>query len=202
MIYIYSNYSILLYFNYSINNAFLFLKGHKIGGETLNKDVIPNLFTFLNLSLGMISIMCTFNNNLKLAGLLIIIAALLDRYDGRIARRLNVSSHLGKELDSLADLISFGAAPAILSWQCFLINFGLIGYIITIIFPIAGAFRLARFNVTQFNNVFTGVPITVAGAVVALDNIIAVTYPHGVISTAIFLLFAYLMVSKIQIKKF
>lgn len=168
----------------------------------MKKDMIPNLFTFANLSLGMISIMLTFNGNLKLAGLMIILAALLDRYDGRVARAIGVSSPLGKELDSLADLVSFGAAPAILSWQCFLINFGLIGYIITLLFPIAGAFRLARFNVSQFNNVFTGVPITVAGAVVALDNIIAVSYSHNIISTVIFIVFAYLMVSTIQIKKF
>ncbi|MBZ4664254.1 MAG: pssA [Caloramator sp.] len=168
----------------------------------LKKDFIPNLFTFANLSLGMVSIMATFNNNLKLAAILIMSAALLDRYDGRIARRIGVSSELGKELDSLADLVSFGAAPAILSWQLYLINFGLIGYIITLLFPIAGAFRLARFNVTKFNNVFTGVPITVAGAVVALDNLIEVYKPHSYISTVIFIIFAYLMVSKLQIKKF
>lgn len=167
----------------------------------LKKDFIPNLFTFANLSLGMVSIMATFNNNLKLAAILIMSAALLDRYDGRIARRIGVSSELGKELDSLADLVSFGAAPAILSWQLYLINFGLIGYIITLLFPIAGAFRLARFNVTKFNNVFTGVPITVAGAVVALDNLIGVYKPHSYISTVIFIVFAYLMVSKLQIKK-
>lgn len=168
----------------------------------LKKEFIPNLFTFANLSFGMISIMFTFNNNLRLAALMIILAALLDRYDGRIARKIGVSSELGKELDSLADLVSFGAAPAILSWQSFLINFGIIGYIITLLFPIAGAFRLARFNVTQFNNVFTGVPITVAGSVVALDNIIGLYKPHPIISTIIFIVFAYLMVSKIKIKKF
>lgn len=168
----------------------------------MKRDFVPNLFTFANLSLGMVSIMLTFNGSLKLAGLMIILAALLDRYDGRVARAIGVSSPLGKELDSLADLVSFGAAPAILSWQCFLINFGLIGYIITLLFPIAGAFRLARFNVSQFNNVFTGVPITVAGAVVALDNIIAINYPHSFISTLLFILFAYLMVSRLQIKKF
>ncbi|CDF57573.1 CDP-diacylglycerol--serine O-phosphatidyltransferase [Thermobrachium celere] len=168
----------------------------------MKKEFIPNLFTFANLSFGMISIMFTFNNNLRLAALMIILAALLDRYDGRIARKIGVSSELGKELDSLADLVSFGAAPAILSWQSFLINFGIIGYIITLLFPIAGAFRLARFNVTQFNNVFTGVPITVAGSVVALDNIIGLYKPHPIISTIIFIVFAYLMVSKIKIKKF
>ena len=80
----------------------------------MRKSCIPNVFTFINLSCGIISILCTFEKNYLFASFFILIAALVDRYDGRIARWLNVSSELGKELDSLADLVSFGVAPSIL----------------------------------------------------------------------------------------
>ncbi|SEF51053.1 CDP-diacylglycerol---serine O-phosphatidyltransferase [Caloramator fervidus] len=168
----------------------------------INKNIIPNIFTFLNLTFGMLSIIFTLNSNYILSATLIIMAALMDRYDGRIARHFNAASPLGKELDSLCDLISFGVAPAILSWSSFLINLGIIGYIISIIFPIAGAYRLARFNVTPFNNYFIGVPITFAGFFVALDNIIASYYPHTILSCIFMIALSYLMVCKIKFKKF
>jgi CDP-diacylglycerol--serine O-phosphatidyltransferase len=168
----------------------------------INKNIIPNVFTFFNLTCGMLSIIFTLNSNFKIAALMIIFAAFMDRYDGRIARRFDAVSPLGKELDSLCDLISFGVAPAVLSWSNFLINFGIIGYIISIIFPIAGAYRLARFNVTPFNNYFIGVPITFAGFFLAVDNLIAISLPHNILSAIIMLLLSYLMVCKIKFKKF
>jgi CDP-diacylglycerol--serine O-phosphatidyltransferase len=168
----------------------------------MNKNIVPNLFTFANLSCGMLSILFTLTDNYTISALLIILAAIIDRYDGRVARKIDASSPLGKELDSLADLISFGAAPAVLSWSTFLSSFGIIGYIVTILFPIAGAYRLARFNVTVFNNVFMGLPITIAGAIAALDNLIAVNFAkHSIISSVLMLTLSYLMVSKIAIKK-
>lgn len=169
----------------------------------MNKNVIPNIFTFINLSFGMLSIMFTFTNNLSLSAVMILCAAFVDRYDGRIARKINAESIIGKELDSLADLISFGAAPAILSWSIFLIDYGIIGYIITILFPIAGALRLAKYNVSTFNNVFTGMPITIAGSLLAVYNLFTINLiPQSVISLAIMIILSYLMVSKIKIKKF
>lgn len=168
----------------------------------MNKNAIPNIFTFVNLTFGMLSIMFTFTGKMSAAALMILSAAFVDRYDGRIARKINAESILGKELDSLADLISFGAAPAILSWSIFLIDFGIIGYIFTILFPIAGAFRLARYNVSQFNNVFSGMPITIAGSLLALYNLFSSNMVQGsIISLAIIILLSYLMVSNIKIKK-
>jgi CDP-diacylglycerol--serine O-phosphatidyltransferase len=150
----------------------------------------------------MLSIMFTFTNNLSLSAIMILCAAFVDRYDGRIARRINAESILGKELDSLADLISFGAAPAILSWSIFLINYGIIGYIITILFPIAGAFRLARYNVSTFNNVFSGIPITIAGSLLAIYNLVSIHFIEpNIISLVIIILLSFLMVSNIKIKK-
>jgi CDP-diacylglycerol---serine O-phosphatidyltransferase len=167
------------------------------------KKMIPNMFTFLNLTFGMMSILLTLTDNIKLAALMILCAAFVDRYDGVIARKLTVESALGKELDSLCDLISFGAAPAVLCWIVFLSHYGVIGYIVSILFPIAGAYRLARFNVAESKNVFIGVPITVAGAGMALIVLLSSisSFPDFA-STLVMLLLSYLMISKFKFKKF
>jgi len=130
-------------------------------------------------------------------------AALIDRYDGKIARKFNAVSLIGKELDSLADLVSFGVAPAILIWKLSLSSLGIISYVFLLIFPICGAFRLARFNVTDFKNVYTGIPITIAGSLLAWDAIaIQKLGMHTGLTSIFTILLSYLMVSSIQIKKF
>ncbi|MGL4774289.1 MAG: CDP-diacylglycerol--serine O-phosphatidyltransferase [Clostridium sp.] len=174
----------------------------------MRKSCIPNIFTFINLACGILSILATFEGSGKFvqSGLLIIIAGLVDRYDGRIARYLQVSSDLGKELDSLADLVSFGVAPSILIYKLFELSnlgpSGLIGLTILITFPICGAFRLARYNTSAFDGVFTGVPITIAGSFMALFAILAsyVTIPV-MVPVILMVIFSYLMVSNFKLKK-
>ncbi|MHC1684247.1 MAG: CDP-diacylglycerol--serine O-phosphatidyltransferase [Clostridiaceae bacterium] len=171
------------------------------------KSAVPNIFTFANLSCGVFSIIMLFQSNIKMACIFILLAGFIDRYDGKVARFLDVSSELGKELDSLADLVSFGVAPALLNFTLYNLNkFSLIGYLIVAIFPIAGAYRLARYNTTQFDGVFTGVPITLAGSFMAIYSLILVftietperlTY----LTVVLMLLFSYLMVSKIKFSK-
>lgn len=167
------------------------------------KNVVPNIFTFANLACGVLSLLATFNSDYKWASLFIIIASLIDRYDGRVARVLQVSSEIGKELDSLADLVSFGVAPSILIFNLYnFINLGIIGYLLVLIFPIAGAYRLARYNITPFNNVFMGVPITIAGSFLALYCLITLNNANSpIISIVLIIILSYLMVSKFQIKK-
>ena len=80
----------------------------------MKKSCLPNIFTFINLGCGVLSLLATHEGNYVKASIFILIAGLVDRYDGRVARYLQVSSELGKELDSLADLVSFGVAPSIL----------------------------------------------------------------------------------------
>mgnify|MGYP002409430169 FL=1 len=136
------------------------------------KNAVPNIFTLGNLSCGILSLMMTFQGEYKAASLFILLAGLMDRYDGRVARFLNVSSELGKELDSLADLVSFGVAPSILVFNIY--NFsqlGLLGYLLVLLFPLSGAYRLARYNITSFDGIFTGIPITVAGMLMALYSL-------------------------------
>jgi CDP-diacylglycerol--serine O-phosphatidyltransferase len=174
------------------------------------KSTLPNLFTFANLACGVLSLMMTIQNDYKWACIFILLAGFIDRYDGRVARFLNVSSDLGKELDSLADLVSFGVAPSIL--VCYIYNFtslGIIGYLLVTIFPISGAYRLARYNSTTFNDVFMGVPITAAGAFLAFYCLIYISYKPNVIGfnwssglvLGLLLLLSFLMVSKFKIKK-
>lgn len=172
----------------------------------MRKSCIPNVFTFINLSCGIISILCTFENNYLFASFFILIAALVDRYDGRIARWLNVSSELGKELDSLADLVSFGVAPSILMFLMYQLRnvgpAGLIGTIVLLAFPICGAYRLARYNTSNFDGVFTGVPITIAGSFIAIFAFFTINRAVSpFIPIVLLILGSYLMVSTFKLKK-
>ncbi|AYD41247.1 CDP-diacylglycerol--serine O-phosphatidyltransferase [Clostridium fermenticellae] len=178
----------------------------------MEKSAVPNIFTFTNLGCGVLSLMMTFQENFKLAAVFIILACLADRYDGRVARFLKVASPIGKELDSLADLVSFGVAPSILAFNIFSFsNLGLVGYLIALLLPISGAYRLARFNVTEFDGQFFGIPITFAGMFMAIYCLISAFYPTmnyavpsgiGIITVLIMLILSYLMVSKHRFKKF
>lgn len=176
----------------------------------MRKSCIPNLFTFINLSCGIVSILSVMNENYAMASIFILLAGLVDRYDGRIARFLQVSSDLGKELDSLADLVSFGVAPSILTYILFNLSAfgpkGIIGITILVVFPICGAFRLARYNTATFDGVFTGVPITIVGCFMALFNLIVVIFKFkeaipAFLVIILMIIGSYLMVSTLKLKK-
>ncbi|MDB2137296.1 MAG: CDP-diacylglycerol--serine O-phosphatidyltransferase [Clostridium butyricum] len=177
----------------------------------MRKSCIPNVFTFINLSCGILSILSVMNKQYTLSSVFILLAGLVDRYDGRVARFLDVSSDLGKELDSLADLVSFGVAPSILIYTLFELNepgiLGIIGFIILLTFPICGAYRLARFNTAQFDGVFTGVPITIVGCFMALFSFLLTLFKvelntiHTYIIVILMIAGSYLMVSKVHLKK-
>jgi CDP-diacylglycerol--serine O-phosphatidyltransferase len=167
------------------------------------KNSIPNCFTLSNLACGFLSILMTFKGDYKWAALFILIAGLIDRYDGKVARFLNVSSELGKELDSLADLVSFGVAPSILIFTLYnFVSIGILGYIIVLLFPIAGAYRLARYNCTSFDGIFMGIPITAAGIIMAFFSLLKLnTEKFFVLPILFIIILSYLMISKLKIKK-
>lgn len=177
------------------------------------KNALPNIFTFSNLAFGIMSILMTVEGNYVWACMFILLAGLVDRYDGKIARFLNVSSDIGKELDSLCDLVSFGVAPSLLVFSMYHFQkFGLLGYALLLMFPISGAYRLARYNTTDFHNVYMGVPITIAGVFIAFYNLVlllsfksnVVFLLHGlnpVFMVLFMLMFSYLMVCKLKVKK-
>ncbi|MHB1042323.1 MAG: CDP-diacylglycerol--serine O-phosphatidyltransferase [Eubacteriales bacterium] len=129
---------------------------------------IPNLCTAINLLLGVTALAAIQNANPKLSAVLIVLAALLDRVDGLLARRLNVETQFGKEFDSLADLVSFGVAPSALAYSVIVKSLPEIGLLCFVVFTLCGAFRLARFNISSHPSYFLGVPITAAGAILAV----------------------------------
>ena len=141
------------------------------------KSQTANLMTLTNLSLGGFAIVFGINGNLRLSLLLIFVAALADRFDGMIARKFNIESELGKQLDSMSDIISFGVAPALLLYEGILHEFGGPGGFFTVFYIACGAFRLARFNITESNGYFTGLPITAAGCLVTLSYLAIPYFP-------------------------
>ncbi|WP_291634089.1 CDP-diacylglycerol--serine O-phosphatidyltransferase [Clostridium sp.] len=167
------------------------------------KNAVPNIFTLSNMSCGIMSILMSFEENYMTAALFILLAGIFDRYDGRIARYLKVDNNLGKELDSLCDLISFGLAPSILIFNIY--NFaglGSIGYLMVLIFPVAGAYRLAKFNITDFDGVFSGIPITITGTFLALYALIMFNKASNLGPTMfLMVVLSYLMVSNLKFKK-
>jgi len=169
----------------------------------MKRAFIPNILTFMNLSFGIMSLLATVQGDYLNSGLFILGAGLVDRYDGRIARLLNAEGPLGKELDSLSDLVSFGVAPAILAYIMFnLIEIRFLGLIPIILFPVAGAYRLARYNSATFNGVFMGVPITIAGCALTLFMLLLRNnLDLRFLVIMLMMAFAYLMVSTIKLQK-
>ena len=137
--------------------------------------VIPNLVTLAALSMGLTSIRFASEGKFEVAVVAVIVAAVLDGLDGRIARAIRGTSRFGAELDSLADFVDFGVAPALILYFSSLQQIKSFGWFATLIFSIAAALRLARFNVmlddpdkpAWHGNFFTGMPAP-AGAIVGL----------------------------------
>ncbi|MFQ5928454.1 MAG: CDP-diacylglycerol--serine O-phosphatidyltransferase [Acidobacteriota bacterium] len=130
--------------------------------------LLPSVFTVGNIFAGFYAVISTLNGHYEGAAVAIGIAVVLDGLDGRIARLANVTSDFGLQLDSLADVISFGIAPAILMYSWGLAEFGKFARFSTFVFLICGAMRLARFNV-QLKELkhFAGLPIPAGAGFVA-----------------------------------
>jgi CDP-diacylglycerol--serine O-phosphatidyltransferase len=156
------------------------------------------LCTASNLLLGVTAIAAVTNQNFRLSAILIVLAALLDRADGILARRCNAVSAFGKEFDSLADLVSFGVAPSVLLYNTLMGNWNAAALACFALFTLCGAFRLARFNVSSNPSSFQGVPITIAGSVLA---VLAVLIPNSTVILAAGFILSLAMISTIRIPK-
>jgi CDP-diacylglycerol--serine O-phosphatidyltransferase len=151
----------------------------RLRGQSLAR-LIPNMVTVMALSSGLTSIRFAFEGKFQLAVIAIILAAVLDALDGRIARLIGATSRFGAELDSLSDFISFGVAPAIVLYLWCFIDSGRIGWAAVLLFAVCMALRLARFNSALddpdrpawASNYFTGVPAP-AGAGLVLMPLVA-----------------------------
>lgn len=164
------------------------------------KSQTANLITLFNLTLGGFAIIYGIHGNLRLSLLLIFIAALADRFDGIVARKWNIESELGKQLDSMSDIISFGIAPALLLYQGILNELGFPGIFFTVFYIGCGAFRLARFNISENDGYFTGLPITAAGCITTF-SFLAIPYLPAEIFISIMILLSFLMVGSFKLKK-
>lgn len=175
---------------------------HDVLDSTLKKlkSQTANVLTLANLCLGGFAIIFSLNGNLNLSLLLIFIAALADRFDGMVARRFNIESELGKQLDSMSDIISFGVAPALLIYQGILSDFGGPGSFFTVFYIGCGAFRLARFNISENTGYFTGLPITAAGVLATL-SFLAIPYIAPQSYLFLMMMLSFLMVSPFKLKK-
>lgn len=164
---------------------------------------IPNCVTLLNLVFGMLSIFATLRGDYYISAWCIVLAMVADGMDGRVARYFNVSSEMGKELDSLCDLASFGVAPGVLAYSFLLEDAGAAGAFAAIFFAACGAFRLARFNVNAsvVKGYFMGLPIPAGGCLVATFVMIGVRPESWIFSLMVFI-FGYLMVSKVHYPDF
>lgn len=164
----------------------------------MNYKILPNILTGINLLLGIVAIAFAIHENYYASTVLILMAAIMDRFDGMLARHLSVVSPLGKELDSLADLVSFGVAPAILVYVASLHNWMIIGLACFGVYVMCGAYRLARFNIMNITGYFMGLPITLAGSILAI--VVAATTNPVVLAIACVALSAA-MISSVRLPK-
>lgn len=180
---------------------------------------LPNFFTAGSIFFGIVSIMLASNSLFEQAAWLIVLSMIFDGLDGRIARLTNTSSKFGVEFDSLADIVAFGVAPAMLVYYYLPTTganygfdgmYGLYRVFVCALFVIFGAIRLARFNVTTSNaepNTFIGLPIPSAAVIVVLWILVDLRYgflaPHyGYVLLIIAFIVSILMVSNIRYPSF
>lgn len=170
---------------------------------------LPNLCTSMNLVFGMCSILATYHGDLIRGSIFILLALVADGLDGRTARFFGVSSEMGKEMDSLCDLGSFGIAPAFLAWAFVLQHHGWLGVAVVIIFAVCGMWRLARFNVNAdvVHGYFMGLAIPAGGNIVAMTTLLFVSLDinplsFGVAYPVIMAIVGYLMVSHVHYPNF
>ena len=171
------------------------------------KKHLPSFVTILNLFAGFLSVIHSLSGDFTTAAWLIVIAGIMDIIDGKIARIFKTSSEFGIELDSLADISSFGFAPSILIYKIFFYQWGIIGILVSFL-PLAfGSIRLARFNAEATESetkasYFKGLPIPAAAFALAtfvlFEQSVYNTYQHRVFLVVLTALVSLLMISRVR----
>ena len=183
-------------------------KKFKLVSNKNTRTILPNMFTLVGVCIGLTSIKFAFDERFGLAIICIIVAGLIDGLDGRIARLIKGTSKVGKELDSLTDMISFGVAPAFIMFFWKLNTLGRFGWLLCLIYVICVALRLARFNVNSNqepswrDNFFEGVPSPAGGILVLTPLIISLSgfdlyqLNYDIIVPVFFIGTSFLLISK------
>ena len=189
-------------------------KKFKLVSNKKTRTILPNMFTLVGVCIGLTSIKFAFDERFGLAIICIIVAGLIDGLDGRIARLIKGTSQVGKELDSLTDVISFGVAPAFIMYFWQLNTLGRVGWLICLVYVICVALRLARFNVnseTQSSwkdNFFEGVPSPAGGILVLMPLIYSkseiqiLNIDNSYFVPILFILISLLLISKLPTYSF
>ena len=176
--------------------------------------ILPNMLTLIGVCIGLSSIRFALDEKFGLAIIAIIFAALIDGLDGRIARLIKGTSKVGKELDSLTDMISFGVAPAFIMYFWKLNSLGRFGWLVCLIYVICVALRLARFNVNSSeepswkDNFFEGVPSPAGGILVLTPLIFSFSgldvfnINYNILVPIFFILTSLLLISKVPTYSF
>jgi len=169
--------------------------------------LLPNFFTSLSAFFGVMSIIASSQNKFEKAFIYIVLSLIADGLDGRVARLTNTSSKFGMEFDSLADIVAFGVAPSMMLFFAIGENYGRFGALISGLFVVFGAIRLARFNVTTAEldpRYFIGLPIPTAAVVISSWIMLDLKYNGGfdlvILIGALFI--AFLMVSNFRYPSF
>lgn len=173
--------------------------------------ILPNMFTTFSLFAGFLGILWAIAGQYGDAAMAVLFAALMDGLDGKVARLTNTASEFGIQYDSLADLVSFGVAPALLMWQWQLHAFGRLGVAVAFIFVACAALRLARFNVSTAitsKKFFIGMPTPAAGCTVVTLVFFSEFVPSGAqwvlpgLTLGLTLALGILMVSRVRYYSF
>ena len=180
----------------------------KIVSEKKARMILPNTLTLIGVCIGLSSIKFALDSKFELSIIAIIFAALIDGLDGRIARLIKGTSKVGKELDSLTDVISFGVAPAFIMYFWSLNNLGKFGWLLCLIYVVCVALRLARFNIhsnaepSWRDNFFEGVPSPAGGILVLMPLIFSLSelgifnVNYNLIVPIFFITTSFLLISK------
>ncbi|KGF47921.1 CDP-diacylglycerol--serine O-phosphatidyltransferase [Veillonella montpellierensis DNF00314] len=169
----------------------------------MNRSIFPCIATSSNLAFGVIGITMSAKGYYEGAAICVLLSLLADALDGRIARALGVAGPLGRELDSLADVVGFGVSPAFLLFSKELFGMGWLSYVPLLAFAVCGAFRLARFNIMteEVHGYFQGLPIPAAGCMVATYVLCGVSVSPVIVLIAMIVV-GYLMVSNVHYPDF
>ena len=190
-------------------------KSFEIVSNKNPRTLLPNTLTIIGVCIGLSSIKFALDQNYGLSIIALLISGILDTLDGRIARLIKGTSKVGKELDSLTDVVSFGVAPAFIMYFWTLNELGKLGWLIVLIYVVCCALRLARFNITTYSddflwkqNFFEGVPSPGGAGLVILPLILYKSeiyyfdqYKLLIVST-VFIITSILLISKIPTYSF
>ena len=184
-------------------------KNIKLVSKKNTRVILPNILTLIGVCIGLSSIKFAFDGKFELSIIAVIIAGIIDGLDGRIARLIKGTSKVGKELDSLTDVISFGVAPAFIMYFWALSEIGRLGWLISLIYVVCVALRLARFNVSSEeesswrDNFFEGIPSPAGGILVLMPLVLSfsefkyLNENYKLLVPIFFIIISILLISKI-----